>query len=147
MDTIITAVISTVITAIITASITLSLPEWIRFVKTIETRKKRHKLIINTVIKYPFFAALIAVIFFFVPFGKLFVLLMCVAVLIFSYFIARDIFMYFLKSFFISGEKEKTENEIELWINQLAMCSPDDKNRIEMIKTKLNEFKKELAKL
>jgi len=147
MDAITTTIITASITAFITGFITLSLPGWVRQIKTMAPKGKRNKLTAKMVIKYPFFALLIAAIFIFIPFGKWFVLFMCLSVLIISFFIARDIVNHKLDALSTSIESMAIDLDMEKLLDQLAQCDEYDFDRRKELKKKIRECSSNLSHL
>lgn len=144
---IIVAIVSILFTALVREFVSGSFPAWKAKLKSTAPKRKRHREMLAIVIKYPFFALAIFVIFELLPFDKLFVVVMCIAFLVVSYFIARDKFSNTFSNVITSLEEENLNKELSKWLNQLAKCDRADEERQEMIKNKISEINAKLKAL
>lgn len=147
METLITAIVSIVAGAIINEIIRYFAPIWKANIKNSMPKKASNKLRLKIAIKYPFLITATCLIFFVIPEGKWLCIALFSLSVIFSFFIARDLFKYSLNNFFWYLEKSNLEDELEKWTNQLAMCDRKDKERIEMIKKKIQSVTSDINSL
>ncbi len=144
METLITALVSIIAGAIINEILRYFIPIWKTDIKNSLPKKKSSKQRAAIVIKYPFLIIAICLIFFFVPEGKWFVIAVSGVCVIISFFISRDMLIYFSFSLIWDFERDKLNKDIQLWTDRLAMCDKHDKESIEMIKSKIDTMRKKL---
>lgn len=147
MNTLITAVVSIIIGAIINELIRYFVPVWKKSIKDTLPKRQSNRLRLKIAIKYPFLIAFIFLIFFWVPEGKWFVLAVSGVVVVISFFIARDFYVYYIKMFVWAMERDSLETEKDRWLNSLlAHNSPKDE-KVVHIRSKIKEIEDKLARL
>ncbi len=143
MNTFTTAIIVAVITGLLS-----NLP-WLikvstKLYKDKESKIVKRKRIIFAILRYIFIIASTLGIYFSLTLSKFFILSIASIVILCSYFIATDVLYFTISGAAKLTTKDQLIQERELWFDQLAMCDPKDKERIEMIKSKIDTVRKKL---
>ena len=147
MDTLITAVVSIIVGAIMNELVRFFVPVWKRKIKNAAPKRKSNKDRIRLAIKYPFFIAAYFFVFKYVFFGKWFVLAFIFITILMTVFIAYDVFYYLLVFASYESEKERLNEQISIWMNQLAHCDSKDVEQQKIILEKIESLKQELEKI
>lgn len=147
METLITAIVSIIAGAIINEIIRHFAPAWVKNIKNSLPKKASSRLRLKIVIKYPFLIAAACLTLFLIPEGKWLCVSLFSLSIIFSFFISRDLFVYLLNSINSYLDKSYLEKELEKWTNQLAICDRNNKERIEMLKKKIQSINNDINNL
>ncbi|MFZ4707502.1 MAG: hypothetical protein ACOYMF_16000 [Bacteroidales bacterium] len=147
MNTIATSVIIAAISIIGASVLDNFKPDWKKLFTKSFPNKKRQRMIAIMAFKYIFLALAILSVYLFVPEGKWFVVFMCFMFLVVCYFMVRDHLLFTFKSIVLDLDKEKLLNDKQLWLNQLADCERNDKDRRLMILDKVALIDKSLSEI
>ena len=76
-------------------------------------------------------------------FDKTFVVSIVVLILICSFFIAKDVLLYSIRSFTFSIERDNIQKKIDMYLRGLAKCDPKGRTKQDEYIKKIQELTKE----
>jgi protein-S-isoprenylcysteine O-methyltransferase Ste14 len=106
-------------------------------------KKKRAALLVTLMAKYVILALVMIFFILKMDFDKTFVVSIVVLILICSFFIAKDVLLYSIRSFTFSIERDNIQKKIDMYLRGLAKCDPKDRTKQDEYIKKIQELTKE----